>query len=106
MNDVLRHVLQIGIGIWLQSAWLLLIGLAFGRLVRSRGALAASAAFRGTLVSVCVSCVLGICLAGHIRPLLTINLPSKPALASTMSTSAASSFTAPAARPLSVSQPH
>ena len=106
MNDVLRHVLQIGIGIWLQSAWLLLIGLAFGRLVRSRGALAASAAYRGTLVSVCVSCVLGICLAGHIRPLLTINLPSKPALASTMSTSAASTFTAPAARPLSVSQPH
>jgi len=81
MNEALRHVLQAGIGIWLQSTWLLILGLAFGALVRRRGALASSAAYRGTLVSVVVSAILGATLAGHIRPLVSINLP--PTAAST-----------------------
>lgn len=74
--DLLRRAMQLGAGIWLQSAWLLLLGIGAGRALRRRGAIASSAIYRGALVAVVVSAVLGVCVAGHIRPLISVDMPS------------------------------
>lgn len=76
LNEHARVILQSIIGIWIQSTWLLIIGLIVGRYARRRNALSTSAVYRATMVSVIASASISIIFTGRIHPLITIGLPT------------------------------
>jgi len=81
LAEACRQALQIGAGLWIQSAFLLSIGLAAGWLLRRKGPLFEAAAYRAALCAVLLSAFLAIALFGRIRPIWHIALPVHTATA-------------------------
>src|SRR5690242_1836407 len=73
---VCRNLLQVGIGLALQSTLLLGLGLLAGQRLRLRGPAAAALVYRTTLVSVVLSALLAMPIGGRLSPRWVVTLPA------------------------------
>src|SRR5947209_18942032 len=73
---VCRNLLQMGIGLALQSTLLLGLRLLAGQRLRSRGPAVAALVYRTTLVSVVLSALLAMPIGGRLSPRWVVTLPS------------------------------
>jgi len=70
-----RSLVLIGVSILIQSALLLLVGLAAGRALRRQGPVTQRFVVQATLLGVFACCVLTVVSAGHRPALLNLSLP-------------------------------
>src|SRR5207249_3707279 len=72
---ICRGVTQMGLSLLIQSTLLLVVGLAVGRRLASRGPSLQALVYRTTLVAVVLTGLLSVLLAGALRPFWSLTLP-------------------------------
>src|SRR2546427_5989510 len=70
-----RDLLQIGMGLALQSTLVLLAGLLAGRSLRRRGPAAQALVYRATVLAAILGALLALAIGGRFQPRWTIALP-------------------------------
>jgi beta-lactamase regulating signal transducer with metallopeptidase domain len=73
-SDVCHHIVELGLGVFIQSSCLITLGLFAGRLLRRRGPSFELAAYRATFVCVVVSALMASAAFGRVRPLYQISI--------------------------------
>jgi beta-lactamase regulating signal transducer with metallopeptidase domain len=102
LPGVCRNLLQVGIGLALQSMLLLAVGLLAGRHFRRRGPAVSTFVYKATLISLVLGALLAMPLGGRIAPLWAIALPpaqevaSEPSVADTAAVREAPAIHVPA----------
>ena len=75
LPDLCRNLLQVGIGLVLQSTVVLLAGLLAGRRLRRRGPAAAALVYRATVLAAILGALLALAIGGRFQPRWAIALP-------------------------------
>jgi beta-lactamase regulating signal transducer with metallopeptidase domain len=70
-----RALVQVGLGLALQSTLLLLVGLLIGQLLRRYGPTLTALVYKVTVAGVISGALLSISLGGHLKPLWVLALP-------------------------------